>query len=43
MLWGTDHIPVVYDLPSEILRPYIPIVYRKRIFYMFLKSFHPSA
>lgn len=43
MLWGTDHTPIVCDLSGEILRPYVPKVYCKRVFDIFHNPSHPSA
>lgn len=32
LLWGAVHTPVVYDLSGEVVRPYVPQIYRRRIF-----------
>lgn len=41
--WGTDHTPIVCDLSGEILRPFVPLILRKRIFNLLHNPAHPSA
>lgn len=43
MLWGSDQIAVICDLSGEIIRPYVPLSFRQRIFEIFHSPAHPSG
>lgn len=43
MLWGTDQTAIFCDLSGEIIRPFIPLSLRKRVFETFHNSAHPSG
>lgn len=41
--WGPDHTSIVCDLSGEVLRPFIPVSLRKRIFHLLHDPAHPGA
>lgn len=41
--WGPDHCKIYCDLTGETLRPFIPLVLRKKVFDMFHQPAHGAA
>lgn len=41
--WGSDPCEIFCDISGEIIRPYIPVIFRQRVFHIFHDAAHPSG